>query len=58
MSEEDEDEHGHWRSGILTRWVGPWGDSCKDFSRHSPGPSLLACQGGMAAWRRGGLVSV
>lgn len=45
----DEHEHAHWRSGILTRWVGPWGDSCIDFSRYSPGPRLQACQGGMAA---------
>lgn len=28
-------------------WVGPWGDTCRDFSRHFPGP---ACQGGVAAW--------
>lgn len=39
-----------WRSGILARWVGPWGDTCRDFSRYSPGPACLlpGRHGGMA----------
>lgn len=42
-----------WRSGILARWVGPWGDTCRDFSRYSPGPACLlpGRHGGMAAWQ-------
>lgn len=57
---EDKDEHGdaHWRSGILSRWVGPWGDSCIDFSRYSPGPSLLVCRPARAAWRLGGVAGL
>lgn len=57
---EDKDEHedGHWRSGILTRWVGPWGDSCMDFSRYSPGPSLHVCRPARAARRLAGVAGL
>lgn len=57
---EDKDEHedAHWRSGILSRWVGPWGDSCIDFSRYSPGPSLLVCRPARAAWRLRGVAGL